>query len=189
MWKYLSENIIMNIYITGFMGAGKTTVGKLLAEKLDMPFADLDDVIENKTDLTIPTIFEKHGEKYFRQLETDMLQRITQYTGNVVATGGGIILSAQNRKIMKESGTRVYLKWQTNILFQRIKNSTHRPLLKGKNESQLVQLINQMFEKREPFYEQADIIIEGEEGTSPGEIVTLIIQKLTLKSNLAVKTK
>jgi shikimate kinase len=166
------------------MGAGKTTVGKLLAEKFDMPFADLDDVIEKKTDLTIPMIFEKHGEKYFRHLEADTLQRIAQYPGNIVATGGGIILSAKNRKIMKDTGTTVYLKWQTNILCQRIKNSKHRPLLKGKNESQLIRLVNKILEKRRPFYEQADIIIEGNEGATPGKIVALIIQKLPLIKNL-----
>lgn len=174
----------MNIYLIGFMGAGKTTVGKLLAEKLDLPFVDLDDIIEKKNDLTIPMIFEKHGEKYFRSLETDILQRIAHYPGNIVATGGGIVLSAKNRKIMKDTGTTVYLKWQPNILCQRIKNSTHRPLLKGKNKSQLVQFIDSMVEKRKPFYEQADIIIEGTKETTPGEIVALIIQKLLLKSDL-----
>lgn len=168
------------------MGAGKTTVGQLLAEKLDMPFADLDNVIEKKTDLTIPMIFEKHGEYYFRRLETDILQRIAQYPGNIVATGGGIILSSKNRKIMKATGTTVYLKWQTNILCQHIKNSKNRPLLKGKNESQLVQLVDSMLEKRAPFYEQADIIIEGNEGTTPGKIVDLIIHKLQSKNDLAV---
>ncbi len=174
----------MQIYLIGFMGAGKTTVGKLLAEKFNMPFADLDDVIEKKTDLTIPMIFEKHGEKYFRRLETDTLQGIAKYPGNIIATGGGIILSAKNRKTMKDTGTTIYLKWQTNILYQRIKNSTHRPLLKkSKNESQLVQLMDKMLEKREPFYEQANIIIEGNEGTTPGEIVALIIQKLPSINN------
>jgi len=83
------------IYLIGFMGAGKTTVGKLLAQKLNRPFVDIDDVIEKKADLTIPIMFEKYGEDYFRKLETDTLQRIASDPGNVIATGGGIILNAK----------------------------------------------------------------------------------------------
>ncbi len=160
------------------MGAGKTTVGKQLAEKLDRPFVDLDDVIEKEADLTIPLIFKKYGEKFFRQLETDCLQRITHYPGKVIATGGGIILIAQNRKLMKSTGTTVYLKWQTNILYRRVKNSTHRPLLKNIDESQLLQHIDKMLKERQPFYEQADVIIDGDEKPTPDEIVKIILQKL-----------
>ena len=168
----------MQIYLIGFMGAGKTTVGKLLAKKLAMPFVDLDNVIEKKADLAIPLIFERFGENYFRQLETDYLKRIARLSGNIIATGGGIVLSAENRTIMKNSGVTVYLKWQTEILYQRIKNSTHRPLLNGINESQPVKHIEKIFTERQPYYEQADIIIDGNEGIIPEEIVELLIQKL-----------
>lgn len=171
---------MMNIYLIGFMGAGKTTVGERLAEKLNLPFADLDDVIEKKTELSIPSIFEKHGENYFRELEKDTLRRISQYPGNVIATGGGIILSPENRNIMKETGIMVYLKWDFDILYQRIEKSTHRPLLKGIDESQRFKFIDKMLKSRMPFYEQADIIIEGSERTSPDEIVKMLIQKLPL---------
>ena len=164
------------------MGAGKTTVGRQLADKLNRPFVDLDDVIEKKADLTIPSIFEKYGEQYFRQIETDCLWRIAHYPGNVIATGGGIILIANNRKLMKDTGITVYLKWPTVTLFQRIQNSTHRPLLKGLDQSQLFQHIERMLKERQPFYEQADIIIDGNEGTAADEIVELILQKIPFEN-------
>ena len=168
----------MNIYLIGFMGAGKTTVGKQLAEKLDRPFVDLDDVIEKKADLTIPFIFKKYGENIFRRLETDCLQRITYYPGNVIATGGGIILAVKNREMMKNTGITVYLKWHTKILLQRIKNSAYRPLLKDIDQSQLFQHIETMLKERQPFYEQADVIIDGDEKTNLDEIVMMILQEL-----------
>lgn len=160
------------------MGAGKTTVGKLLAEKLDQPFVDIDEVIERKTDLTIPLIFHKYGEKYFRKLETEMLQRITHYPGNIIATGGGIILKTKNRVIMKHTGISIYLRWQIPVLCQRLKNSEHRPLLKEVTEAELLQYIDKLLKQRQPLYEQADIIIDANETAPPDEIVNLIIQKL-----------
>lgn len=163
------------------MGAGKTTVGKLLAEKLHRPFIDIDDVIVQQNNLTIPKIFEKFGENYFRRCETDILQGISELTDNVIATGGGIVLSARNRAMMNNSGITIYLKWQSIVLYRRIKNSTHRPLLKSINESQLVRYIETMLQKRQPYYEQADIIIAAEEGTTPGEIVDHIIPQLSKK--------
>jgi len=162
------------------MGAGKTTIAKLLAEKLNRPFIDLDDVIEKKADLTIPWIFEQFGEKYFRRLETDCLRRIAQYPGKIIATGGGIVLSAENRKIMKDTGVTIYLKWQPQILYQRIKNSRHRPLLNAVVESGLFQHIETLLQQRQPFYEQADFIIHGDEGMTPGDIAELIIKRLPL---------
>ncbi len=172
------ESSLVQIYLIGFMGAGKTTVGKLLAEKLTMPFVDLDNLIEKKADLSILSIFERFGENYFRHLETECLKNAAHLSGNIIATGGGIVLSAENRTIMKNSGVTVYLKWQTEILYKRIENSTHRPLLNGINESQLVEYIERMLTQRQPYYEQADIIIDGNEGMIPEEIVELIMQKL-----------
>ncbi len=168
----------MQIYLIGFMGAGKTTIGKLLAEKLAMPFIDLDNVIEQTANLTIPLIFERFGENYFRRLETDCLKNIAYLSRNIIATGGGIVLSAENRTIMKNSGVIVYLKWHPEILYQRLKNSTHRPLLNGIHESQLIDHIEKRLTQRQPYYEQADIIIDGNEGTMPAEIIELLIQKL-----------
>ena len=170
------------LYLIGFMGAGKTTVGKLLAEKLNRPFVDIDDVIEKKTDLTIPLIFEKYGEDYFRKFETDVLERIAKYPDNVIATGGGIILKAKNRETMKKTGITIYLRCDPATLYQRIKNSTHRPLLKSINNSPLVQLIETMLQQRQPFYETADIILDANDDRAPREIASTIIQQLLLKT-------
>lgn len=169
------------LYLIGFMGAGKTTIGKLLAQKLKRPFLDIDDIIEQHAQLTIPMIFEKFAEGYFRQRETEALDHIASQPAHVVATGGGIVLADANRKIMKETGITIYLKWRTDVLLMRLKNSTHRPLLKSMNESQLVQQIDAMLNQRLPFYEAADMIIAADDRTTPLEIAELIHQQLQAK--------
>lgn len=160
------------------MGAGKTTVGERLAEKMYRPFVDLDTLIEKKTELPIPMIFDKFGERYFRQLESQVLQQVARSSGKIISTGGGIILIEENRKLMENTGITIYLKWQANILYQRIKDSTHRPLLKSITEFELAKKIEDMLIHRQPFYEQADLTVDGDENATPDEIVDRIIQQL-----------
>lgn len=168
----------MLIYLIGFMGAGKTTVGCLLAEQLNRPFIDLDDVVVQRSTLTIPQIFERFGEAYFRQLESDALCDLSQQDGKVIATGGGIILSEQNRSILKASGFSIYLDWPTEILAQRVLAETNRPLLSAVPKDQLLSHIETMLAQRRPFYEQADLIIHGQHQTGPADIVALILERL-----------
>lgn len=168
-----------NIYLMGFMGAGKTTVGQLLAARLHRPFVDLDAEIEARLHLTIPEIFEKFGEPYFRQIESECLLNISRRQQLVVATGGGIILLPANRAAIRQTGCSVYLSWPIKVLLQRIKDSHHRPLLRGIREEALLPYLEELIQQREHWYKTADIIIRGQANQSPDEVVALILQQLS----------
>jgi len=160
------------------MGAGKTSVGKKLAQILQRPFIDLDEVVENRAKLPIATLFARFGEAAFRKLETECLQQISREPASVVATGGGILLVPQNRTILRETGISVYLKWSLSVLYQRIKNSTHRPLLKEVEPAMLKDHLDGIFKKRAALYEQAQYVVAGNASTTLDQTVAMIIKKL-----------
>lgn len=168
-----------NIYLLGFMGAGKTTVGQLLADRLQRPFVDLDAEIESRLHLSIPAIFKEYGETYFRHIESEYLLQIGQRQQTVVATGGGIVLLPGNREVIQQTGCSVYLSWPIAVLVERVKNSPQRPLLQGIGEDALQPYLEGLMQQRRNFYEQADIIIRGQADLSPDEIVELIRQQLS----------
>ncbi len=144
------------IFLTGFMGAGKTSVGKILARKLQYPFIDVDEEIEKNAGTTISRIFEEKGEAAFRLLEEKTLERLVATTSQaVIATGGGIILSPTNRKLMRQEGVWVFLDASLEIIKQRIGHTTHRPLLKSPN-------LAKIYKERMPYYRQSEIIINTE---------------------------
>ena len=118
-----------NVFLVGMMGAGKTSVGKLLARKLGKVFHDSDHVIEERTGVRIPVIFELEGEAGFRARETAVLEDLTAIPGVVVATGGGAVLSAHNRDILRQRGTVVYLRAGVSELWNRTRHDRNRPLL------------------------------------------------------------
>lgn len=146
----------MRIIIIGFMGAGKTTIGKKLASIFNIPFYDLDELISKHLSLSISEIFTNFSEQYFRDMETLALEDMP-YTG-VIATGGGIIEAEQNRKIIKESdGIVIWLDPPWDTLFSRIKGSD-RPLVVKNNEQQLYDI----YQKRNPLYNAvANVIYKG----------------------------
>ncbi len=165
-----------NIYLTGFMGAGKTTIGKLLADELEWEFQDTDAVAEQATGMSVSEMFQRHGEAYFREQEQLALQRVAKKQNDVVATGGGIITSETNRRMLKESGRSVYLKWPIEVLLLRIGNARHRPLAANvDHESALTELFNQ----RRPFYEEADIVINCTPESTKESVVKDILNQLS----------
>jgi len=156
------------------MGAGKSTVGKLLASALDRKFIDTDQNISQSVNMTINDIFAVKGESFFRDLETEFLKKLVSSVSKVVSTGGGIIERVENRELLKESGRTVYLDVDWNEIKSRISDSPERPLiLNSKNWDEIYDL----FEKRLPLYRQADICIQAG-GLSPEMITTEIIDKL-----------
>jgi shikimate kinase len=146
----------MQIFIIGFMGSGKTTVGRKLANKLGCSFYDLDHLIEEKEQQSIASIFETKGENTFREIEK---QRLRQFHGSdhyVLSTGGGTPVFHENMDWMLANGVVVYLKAEPAFLASRLKNEkSKRPLIAGKNDEELKVFIIEMLEKREPFYKRA----------------------------------
>ncbi|MCG6976517.1 MAG: shikimate kinase AroK [Acidiferrobacterales bacterium] len=151
-------DIPQNIFLVGPMGAGKSTIGRYLAELLDKQFKDSDHEIEKRTGASIPLIFEIEGESGFRTRESAMLQELASDKGAVIATGGGIVLSDENREILKNKGLVVYLHASIDILYQRTRRDRNRPLL---NDGDRRAKLEEIMQTRDPLYRDvATLIIE-----------------------------
>lgn len=146
-----------NLALVGLMGAGKSTVGIALAQKLGMVFVDIDAEIEKKTGLKITEIFAQKGEEAFRELESLTIQEFVTKNRLVLSTGGGAIENPKNLAALKENCTVIYLKAPAEVLFERVKEDTNRPLLQ--NSDPLLTL-QKLLEKREANYRKADIIVD-----------------------------
>ena len=147
-----------NIIFVGLMGSGKTTIGKQVSKSLDMEFFDTDHAVEVKTGVNIATIFELEGEEGFRLREHNLLVDLMDNQKKVIATGGGIVLKGENRKLLRQLGTVVYLRSNIKDLILRLKNDKTRPLIQNVN---LDEKFNELFKARDPLYiEVADYIID-----------------------------
>jgi shikimate kinase len=146
-----------NIFLVGLMGAGKTTVGKLLAKHLHKTFIDSDHELEHRTGVNIPLIFELEGEEGFRAREAGLIAELTQRTDIVLATGGGAVLRPENRQALEENGTVVYLNASVEDLWNRTRYDKNRPLLQTADPKAK---LGELFAQRDPLYRQiADIIV------------------------------
>ncbi len=146
-----------NIFFVGPMGAGKTTIGRQLARGLGRDFFDSDKEIESRTGADIPLIFELEGEAGFRQRERSMIDELTQRSNIILATGGGAILDAENRKHLAGRGFVIYLSAPIEQLFQRTSRDTRRPLLQTENPRQKLETL---LAERDPLYrEVADLVL------------------------------
>jgi shikimate kinase len=146
-----------NIVLTGFMGTGKSSVGRALARRLGYRFVDLDEMIENEAGIAIKEIFAQHGEPHFRSLETAMIERLEAESNLVVSTGGGAVISPKNRHRMRQAGKIVNLTASTEAIQSRLKNDRGRPLL---SDDKSLEKIAAMLAERESFYADADIRID-----------------------------
>lgn len=174
-----SEGPPENIFLVGLMGAGKTSVGRILARRLNKTFYDSDQEIERCTGVKIPLIFEIEGEAGFRDRESRLLAELVQQRNIVLATGGGAVLSEENRRRLAENGAVVYLRAAVNDLWQRTRHDKNRPLLQ--TEDPLAKL-SELFVQRDPLYREiADIIIDtGSQSLS--SLAARLEQKLTQAS-------
>ncbi len=142
----------MNIILIGFMGAGKTTVGKRLAEKMGYSFLDTDEYIERREKMSISQIFSVKGEVGFREAEKRALQEICQRKNTVIATGGGLPLKEENRNCLRNMGTVIYLDVDEEVLWQRLRLDESRPLLAGQNPREK---IHDLLRQREAIYRES----------------------------------
>lgn len=167
------------IFLTGYMGVGKTTIGNNLAKKLNFPFIDIDLLIEEYYKKKIANIFIEKGEKEFRKIEQKTLKKIIQWEKNlVVATGGGTPCFFQNMALMNISGITIYLKIAIELLIERlIKIKYGRPLIRNKNIEEIKCFVNDNFVKRESFYKKASIICSIDKMTI-NDITKYLIQKI-----------
>ncbi len=158
-----------NIILTGFMGVGKTSVGTRLANDLGYAFVDTDTIIEADQKMTINAIFSKRGEPYFREVEARIIHDVMERESQVVSTGGGAVIREKNREAFKQSGFVVCLTARPEVILNRIKRETHRPLLQTPDP---LSRIKELLENRARFYAAADAMID----TSDKTIETVIAE-------------
>ncbi len=144
--------------LVGLMGAGKTCIGTLLAERLGLPFVDADDEIEKAAGCSITDIFELYGEEEFRAGERRVIKRLLRQPVRVIATGGGAYMDKETRKSIAKSAISVWLRADLDLLANRTARRSHRPLLKGKNHRET---LKKLMDERYPVYGEADLVIDS----------------------------
>jgi shikimate kinase len=165
-----------NLILTGFMGTGKSSVGRLLAEKLGYVFKDIDEIIVRENGSTISEIFAKFGEAFFRSLEKDVLKRELMGDRMVVSTGGGAVIAEENRKLMRRQGLVINITATPDAILERLKNDNGRPLLADGNKTII---ITKMLAQRESYYADADIQIDTT-GKNVDDVVREILEEIRL---------
>ena len=152
----------MKVYLLGYMGSGKSTVGKMLADQLQMNFLDFDRYIEKETGKTIPEIFDSLGEDKFRELEHTHLKNVLHLEDTVISLGGGTPCFHNNIDLINSSGTSVYIEMAVDELVKRLANARNkRPLIRGLNDAELKLFIEANLEKRKPVYEKAHFSVNA----------------------------
>jgi len=166
-----------NIVLTGFMGAGKTAVGRELSRILGWKIIDVDDEIVKARSMTINEIFSKLGEPAFRDMETEMIRKVSQNRNVIISTGGGAVLRQENMDMLREHGVIVCLWASPETVLRRTGGNKERPLLQAEDPLKRIQ---ELLEFRKPFYEKADSMIETDE-KSPFHIAKEILERIGCK--------
>ena len=172
------------VVLVGLMGAGKSTVGRRLADRLGVRFVDSDSEIETAADMTIPEIFERFDEQYFRDGERRVIARLLNDEPCILATGGGAFLSNENRTMIGLGGISVWIKADLETLWERVKDKTSRPLLNGADPKGV---LAKLLTARYPLYETADIVVNSASGDPHEVVVDAIVEALRVAGHLSCK--
>jgi shikimate kinase len=164
-----------NIFLVGMMGAGKTTLGRALAQRTGLEFVDTDRVLVERTGVPVATVFEIEGEDGFRRRESGVIAELAGRRGVVVATGGGAVLSEENRRVMRAAGTVIYLRARLESLWERTRHDTSRPLLSTPDPRAT---LAQILEKRDPLYREAAHVIVETGSQSAATLVNRVMAAL-----------
>lgn len=169
------------IILIGLMGAGKTTIGRRLANRLDIPFRDADHEIEAAANLSVAEIFTQHGEDYFREGEKKVIARLLDEGVQVLATGGGAWMNEETRSLVNDRGVSVWLKAEFDVLMARVRRRSHRPLLKDPDPEGVMR---RLMDERYPIYAEADLVVMSVD--APHEvIVEAVVKALEQNAGLA----
>ena len=171
----MSKGINCNIFLIGFMGAGKSTIARTLQRELGFPLVEMDARIVQEQGMSINDIFAQYGEAHFREIESQLVVDLGKQEPSIVSCGGGVVVRPENTQNMKKSGRIVLLKASPETIFERVKNSTDRPILNGHMN---VEYIAELMEKRRALYEEAADITIQTDGKTREQICEEIIGKL-----------
>ena len=160
-----------NIVLVGFMGSGKSIIARKLSEQLKVEVIATDDLFEARAGKSIEDIFKAHGEPYFRNLESEIIKEVSLRRGSIIDCGGGVVLSPKNLQYLKTNGIVFYLQATPEVIYQRIKNESHRPLLKTPDP---LGSIKELYQQRLPLYNEADFVIDANDASIEGPIVEIL---------------
>jgi shikimate kinase len=171
----VAYKLTKTIVLVGLMGAGKTAVGRLVAQELGADFIDSDDEIVKAANMSIAEIFERDGEAFFRQKETQVLDRLLDGQHCVLSTGGGAYMSPENRALITQKGVALWLRADLELLWDRVKHKNTRPLLRVENPKEK---LTELFHDRAPFYAKAELIVDAEPQFSLDQMADKTIKTL-----------
>lgn len=165
------------IFLCGMMGSGKSTVGRLLAQRLKRRHVDLDSEIEVRQKMSIPDIFRLHGEAAFRKMERALLNEASGWENTVISLGGGSVQTREAVELVKESGLLIFLDAPLSVLLERLERDSSRPLLHAETDKSLRSRIEELLEYRNPYYLQSHIVIPTDQ-LSPESVTDTLIEKI-----------
>lgn len=179
--KPVSYQLKKSVVMIGMMGAGKTAVGQALAERLGVPFLDSDEEIVKAANMSISEIFERDGEAFFRDRESEVIARLLDTRRAVLSTGGGAFLSDRNREMIHDRGVSVWLKADLQLLWNRVKHKDTRPLLRTPDPKAT---LTEIYDARVPVYAKADLAVEARPEYAIGEMADAVVAALLTRPDV-----